>query len=100
MFWCQKRRREKALLRPAILAVTIAVLANSAYANLYIRDDPNDTGIEPNPTTDPMWTSPDIWVRNAPLPGWNPRPYPIGTPPAWVDATHFSPDYRSPLSGN
>lgn len=28
------------------------------------RDLASDTGIEPNPVSSPMWTSPDIWVRN------------------------------------
>lgn len=46
-----------------------------------------------------MYLSPDIWVRNSPLPGWNPYPYPIASPPAWVDSTHFNPDYASPASG-
>lgn len=89
----------KTLLRPIILALVCVLIANGAYADLYIRDDVSDTGIEPNPSPDPMWLSPDIWVRNSPLPGWNPRPYPTATPPAWVDAMHFNPDYGSPLSG-
>jgi hypothetical protein len=85
--------------RPLIVAAALATFAGSTFADLYIRDDPNDTGAEPNPSSGPMWTSPDIWVRNDPLPGWNPRPYQSANPPAWVDATHFNPDYRSPLSG-
>lgn len=28
------------------------------------RDLTSDTGVEPNPVASPMWTSPDIWVRN------------------------------------
>ncbi len=107
MSQCQKGGWSIALLRKAfVVAVAIAVSASSARADLYIRDDLTDTGIEPNPSSGPMWVSPDIWVRNDPLPGWNPRPYdftlPIGSvggPPTWVDATHFNPDYRSPLSG-
>lgn len=31
---------------------------------LYIKDNPEDTGIEPNTTTDEFWKSPSIWVRN------------------------------------
>lgn len=80
--------------------ITIAGLTDRTHADLFIRDDISDTGIEPNPSTNPMWLSRDIWVRNDPLPGWNPRPYPIANPPSWVDATHFNPDYRSPLSGS
>jgi Common central domain of tyrosinase/Bacterial Ig domain len=107
MFLCKEGGWNIALLKKTfVVTVAIAVLTSSARADLYIRDDLIDTGIEPNPSSGPMWVSPDIWVRNDPLPGWNPRPYdftlPVGSPggpPAWVDATHFNPDYRSPLSG-
>lgn len=33
-------------------------------ADIYIRDNPEDIGHEPNTTTDRTWISPDIWVRN------------------------------------
>lgn len=32
-------------------------------ADLYIKDRPFDTGIEPNPDSGPMWISEGIWVR-------------------------------------
>ncbi|NJL75681.1 MAG: T9SS type A sorting domain-containing protein [Saprospiraceae bacterium] len=32
--------------------------------DLWSQDTPDDTGIEPNPTSLPMWQSADIWVRN------------------------------------
>ena len=32
--------------------------------DLYIKDNAEDTGKEPNITTDNFWSSPDIWVRN------------------------------------
>lgn len=32
--------------------------------DLYIRDNIEDTGKEPNRTTDQFWLSPDLWVRN------------------------------------
>ena len=32
--------------------------------DLWIADTADDIGLEPNPTTDVMWRSPDIWVRN------------------------------------
>ena len=32
--------------------------------DLYIKDNYNDTGKEPNLTTDVFWDSPSIWVRN------------------------------------
>nr|WP_315220651.1 S8 family serine peptidase [uncultured Flavobacterium sp.] len=31
--------------------------------DLYIKDRPFDTGVEPNPDSGPMWISEDIWVR-------------------------------------
>ena len=34
--------------------------------DLYIKDNPEDTGKEPNLTTNEFWKSPSIWVRNAP----------------------------------
>ena len=32
--------------------------------DLYIKDNDEDTGKEPNTSTDIFWNSPDIWVRN------------------------------------
>lgn len=32
--------------------------------DIYIKDNPEDTGKEPNMTTDEFWKSPSIWVRN------------------------------------
>lgn len=34
--------------------------------DLYIRDNSADTGVEPNLTTDIIWDSPDVWIRNKP----------------------------------
>lgn len=34
-------------------------------ADLYIKDRPFDTGLEPNPDLGPMWISDDIWVRQS-----------------------------------
>jgi hypothetical protein len=31
-----------------------------------MQDNADDTGVEPDPSTNPMWISDDIWVRNAP----------------------------------
>jgi hypothetical protein len=83
------------------LALTLVMLATSARADLFIRDDLADNGTEANPSSGPMWLSPDIWVLNDPLPGWNPYPYPIGSPPAWAAPmpTPQDAEYRSPLSG-
>jgi subtilisin family serine protease len=35
-----------------------------AKADLYMKDQSADAGIEPNPSTAAYYTSPDIWVRN------------------------------------
>ena len=32
--------------------------------DLYMKDNPEDTGKEPNLTTNEFWKSPSIWVRN------------------------------------
>jgi hypothetical protein len=61
-----------------------------------MQDTPSDTGIEPNPDTGPMWVSQDIWVRNAPLPGYQPYPFPEVPAPSWL-LTHQNPIYRDPL---
>lgn len=34
--------------------------------DLYVMDNPEDTGKEPNMTTDKFWLSPSIWIRNEP----------------------------------
>lgn len=34
--------------------------------DIYIKDNPEDTGKEPNMTTTEFWKSPSIWVRNQP----------------------------------
>lgn len=81
------------------LVITIAVVG-VASADPYIRDDVNDTGVEPNPSSSVMYLSPDIGVSNGPLQGWTPYPYPSASPPAWaVTLPSDDPDYRSPLSG-
>ena len=59
----------------------------------FIRDNPSDTGIEPNPSTGPMWTSPDIWVRRNPDPNWVPYPHPTASP-TWTPQPHQNPEYR------
>jgi hypothetical protein len=63
--------------------------------DLYIKDTPADTGIEPNPDSGPMWVTEDIWVRNHPDPGYQPFPFPELTPP-WTPLPHENPEYRDP----
>ncbi|MDB5198737.1 MAG: hypothetical protein JWO92_700 [Chitinophagaceae bacterium] len=36
---------------------------NALSAQLWVKDTPNDPGTEPNPTSEPMYISEDIWVR-------------------------------------
>lgn len=36
----------------------------SPSIDLYIQDNPEDTGKEPNLTTDKFWLSPSVWIRN------------------------------------
>lgn len=44
---------------------TILALNDSPFTHdLYIRDNVEDTGVEPNTTTEEFWNSPDIWMRN------------------------------------
>lgn len=59
-------------LEPAVLYHPDSVVLNSSfnkfplYTDLYIRDNNEDTGIEPNMTISNgiTWNSPDIWIRN------------------------------------
>ena len=48
----------------AYAATYLAQQMNSSTFDLYIKDSPDDVGIEPNPTSDHMWISEDIWIRN------------------------------------
>ena len=52
-------------LANAFEAVKLAQQMYSATLDLYIKDSADDFGIEPNTTTPYMWTSDNIWVRNA-----------------------------------
>jgi hypothetical protein len=50
--------------------------------DLWIADTADDIGVEPNPTTDVMWVSPDIWVRNQ--------------DDGVTNQQHQNPEYRAP----
>lgn len=69
--------------------------AGHAAADLFVRDTPADTGVEPNPDPGPMYVSEDIWVRNAPDPNYLPDPFPTATP-TWTPQAHQNPEYRDP----
>jgi hypothetical protein len=75
-----------ALLWPAV---------GRSAADLYMKDTPADMGFEPNPDLGPMWVSEDIWVRTSADPGYQPYPFPEGSPP-WVPLAHQNPEYRDP----
>lgn len=83
-----------------ILVAFACCVANTALAqsDLYIRDTPADTGVQPNPDPGPMWVSEDIWVRTSPDPNWRPTPFTAASPP-WTPAAHQNPEYRNPRYG-
>src|SRR6267143_6007358 len=86
------------IVRTTVVAIAIAsALSVNALAapDLYIKDTPADTGVEPNPDTGPMWISEDIWVRTTPDPNYQPYPFPEASP-TWIPATHQNPEYRDP----
>ncbi len=64
-------------------ASCISVCNNDA--DLYIKDQPTDIGVEPNPDpTGVFWNSEDIWVRN--------------TNDGFINQVHQNPEYRNPAS--
>lgn len=67
-----------------------------AQPDVYIKDTPFDSGIEPNPDSGPMWVSEDIWVRRSPDPGYQAEPFMEFSPP-WFPLPHQDPEYRDPI---
>ena len=68
-----------------------------AAADLYMKDTPADTGVEPNPDAGPMYITEDVWVRQNPISGY--QPYAFVADPAWLAAVsplHQNPEYRDP----
>ena len=57
---------------PQYISTPISIGEDMAFNNIpepvdiYIKDNPEDTGKEPNTTTNEFWKSPSIWVRNQP----------------------------------
>lgn len=83
-------------MRLAQLLVVLAFpLLALAQADLYMKDTPVDTGVEPNPDTGAMWVTEDIWVRISPDPAYQPYPFTEISPP-WTPAAHENPEYRDP----
>jgi len=60
----QGSRARNALATLPFLQQTVVSCCVGDDLDLYIKDSDDDDGAEPNPTTDNMWTSPDIWIRN------------------------------------
>ena len=79
-------------LQQVLVATFACCIANAALAqsDLYIRDTPADTGVQPNHDPGPMWVSEDIWVRTSPDPNYRPTPFNPASPP-WTPAAHQSP---------
>jgi hypothetical protein len=77
------------------LVIVLAIVPFGSSQDLYIKDTPADTGVEPNPDTGAMWISDDIWVRKTRDPGYQPYPFPEGAP-AWIPLPHENPEYRDP----
>jgi serine protease len=50
----------------AYKAVQMAQLLNSPTLDLMVKDGVDDNGSQPNNTTQYMWASTDIWIRNQP----------------------------------
>jgi hypothetical protein len=83
-------------MRLAVLVLVLAFpLLALAQADLYMKDTPLDTGVEPNPDNGAMWVTEDIWVRIAPDPAYLPYPFTEVSPP-WTPAPHENPEYRDP----
>ena len=92
--------RKRLRVQQLVVAAFAWCAASTAIAqtDLYIRDTPADTGVQPNPDPGPMWVSEDIWVRTSPDPNYRPTPFNPASPP-WTPAAHQSPEYRNPRFG-
>ena len=89
------------VLETGVFAVALTVFFSTvalATPDLYIKDTPADTGVEPNPDPGPMWISEDIWVRRTPDPNYRPFPFLEASPP-WIPAPHQNPEYHDPKYG-
>jgi hypothetical protein len=81
-----------------LVLLTFCSLGHAA-ADLWIRDDINDVGNEPNNDSPLLYTSDDIWVRRLPDPNYDPHPFPIGSP-TWSPLPHEGPCYRDPKTSS
>lgn len=83
------------LLNPGPASLGPDAVHAQSGPDLYMKDTPADSGVEPNPDAGPMWVTEDIWVRNSPDPNYQPYPFPEAAPP-WVPLAHQNPEYRDP----
>lgn len=63
----QKDRRNETPMyssQPLSIGEDLAFDKAPQLIDLYIKDNTEDTGKEPNLTTDISWNSPDVWIRN------------------------------------
>ena len=88
------------ILRSCTALCLVALLpdAAQAQADLFMRDRPPDTGVEPYAGPGPIYASEDVWVRNDPDPNYSPYPFPTGTP-TWTPLPHQNPEYRDTPTG-
>lgn len=81
-----------------ILTVLPATGSAQVPADLFIRDRPDDTGVEPYTGSGPLYASEDIWVRRDPDPNYSSMPFPTASP-TWTPLPHQNPEYREPNTG-
>jgi hypothetical protein len=82
-----------------LVVVLVAWGALWAVPDLWIRDDPADTGAEPNNSSPILYLSDDIWVRRAADPNYDPQPFPCASP-TWTPLPHQGPCYRDPKASS
>jgi Common central domain of tyrosinase/Bacterial Ig domain len=94
-YLCKGRTDMRNAARIAVLLLISLVPLTLAAQDLYMKDTPLDTGVEPNPDNGPMWVTEDIWVRISPDPSYQPYPFAENAPP-WVPLAHENPEFRDP----
>ena len=70
-----------------LVLATQFVTTGFAAADLWIRDDANDVGNEPNNQSPVYYLSDDIWVRRLADPNYDPHPF-LHNNPTWVPLPH------------
>jgi hypothetical protein len=90
------------LLFAALAAPNAGLAANST---LFMQATPCDDGTLPRITSCSgnsyvLYNSPDLWVQNTAIPGYQPYPYQSASPPPWLTAAvqvNQAPMYSDPL---